>query len=134
MQFSKKVDYGLFLLITLLKAENEIVSLRQIAEGNHISFYFLQKIALLLRRAGMIKSGRGKSGGYKLARPPQDITLKEIIEALEGPVSVVRCLPQSGCGFSCERENMCSAKSGLKYINDKLIDSLNETTLLDFIR
>ena len=134
MQFSKKVDYGLFLLITLLKAENEIVSLRQIAEGNHISFYFLQKIALLLRRAGMIKSGRGKSGGYKLARPPQDITLKEIIEALEGPVSVVRCLPPSGCGFSCERENMCSAKSGLKYINDKLIDSLNETTLLDFIR
>jgi Rrf2 family protein len=134
MQFSKKVDYGLFLLLTLLKGTGGITSLRRIADENHISFYFLQKIALQLREAGLIKSERGKLGGYRLKRPPEKITVKDVIEALEGPIAVTQCLPQSGCRQRCSRENFCSARYGLQYVNEKIINSLNEITLINFIK
>lgn len=134
MQFSKKVDYGLFLLLTLLKGTNGITSLRQIADENHISFYFLQKIALQLREAGLIKAERGKLGGYRLQKSPENITLKDVIEALEGPIAVTQCIPQNGCEHKCSRENFCHARSGLQHVNEKIIESLNSITLINFIQ
>ena len=133
MQFSRKVDSGLFLLIELLKNPKGIRSLREIADANNMSFYFLQKVALELRKSGLINSQRGKMGGYKIIKSPDKVTLREIIEVLEGPVAVMHCLSKNSCGPVCERENSCHAKTGLQFINNTIIDSLEKTTLLNFL-
>lgn len=133
-QFSQKVDYGFFLLAELAQnLEAEPMSLRTLAEKNSMSFFFLQRVALDLRRAGIIESSRGKNGGYSLSQNPKKISLKEVIEALEGPCVVTPCLHQSEETTPCIREKSCRMREGMNYINTLFTNILFQTTLSDFI-
>ncbi len=133
-QLSQKVDYGLFLLIELAKAgSKEPLSLRNIAENNRMSFFFMQKVANDLRNASLITSTRGKLGGYVLAKSSRAITLKDILEALEGPVAVMHCLTHEVGTQSCVRENSCTVRPGLTAINQILLKALTKTTLENLI-
>ncbi len=128
--FSQKVDYGLFLMIELAKsASTQAISLRLISQKHQLSFFFLQKIANNLRKAGLIQAERGKNGGYALKKSTKNITLKEVLEALEGPIAVMHCLAHGPETQSCVRESWCSMKSGLNSINQVIINALTQTTL-----
>lgn len=133
LQFSQKLDYGLFLLIELAKRQNtEPLSLRTVTEEHAMSFFFMQKVAFELRKAGIINADRGKNGGYVLAKPAADVTLKHIIEILEGPVSVVNCLvPQMPS--SCSRQTKCQMRHGLGSVNQAIVDIFTKTTLLHLL-
>jgi Rrf2 family cysteine metabolism transcriptional repressor len=131
LQLSQKVDMGLILLVELAKNVGRgPVSLRHVADRNHVSFYFLQKVAADLRRSGIITSGRGKNGGYTLSRSPADISIKDVVEAHEGPLAVVRCLNH---GEQCSRSHRCLIKPGLHFMNQTIIGTLSKTTLSDFL-
>lgn len=131
LQFTKEVDYGLQLLITLSKLNNkELLSLRKFSRDTSISFLFLQRIVKKLREAKLVKSTKGACGGYKLAKKPTKINLKQIIESLEGKYSIIHCL-QSKC--SCKREKVCESKKVFFKINDHLTEYLEKTKLSDFI-
>ncbi|MBU1954399.1 Rrf2 family transcriptional regulator [Patescibacteria group bacterium] len=131
LHLSQKTDSGLLLLTALANnGSTEPLSLRTIAEKNGLSFYFLQKVAADLKRAGLIEAGRGSRGGYSLSKAPADISIKDVLEAHEGPLALMRCLD---AGHSCVRESNCTVRKGLKFINQTIVTTLVRTTLADFI-
>jgi len=136
LALSKKVDYGLFFMAHLAMvspgADVRSVSLMEIAKEHGLSFYFLQKVALDLRKAGLILSSRGKEGGYKLAKPAFVINIKDIVEALEGPVALLECMNVNALS-SCSRQADCFVRNGLSSMNKKIIDTLSEFTLYELI-
>ena len=108
-----------------------LISLRELAEHNDMSFFFLQKVALDLRRAGLIESSRGKNGGYQLSILPEKISLQQIIEALEGPCIVAPCLHADQETALCSRATMCRMREGMSHINALFTNILFKTTLSD---
>lgn len=87
MRLSTKGEYGLLAIIDLaLNYGHGPIQSLQIAERQQIPKQYLDQLMLLLRKAGLVESSRGRQGGYQLARPPKEITLFDIVTALEGPV------------------------------------------------
>ncbi|MDO8571137.1 MAG: Rrf2 family transcriptional regulator [bacterium] len=135
LHLSQKVDYGLFLLAALAKkSQRESLSLRTIADDNSLSFAFLQKVALLLRQAGLIRATRGREGGYVLTTSPSRIHFKDIIEALEGPIAIMSCVSENiQQKKACPRKNFCSIRPTLKRINDEMKQLYFSKTLSNFL-
>jgi Rrf2 family protein len=128
LQFSKKLDYGLFLLIELARKTGKYpLSLQKVAQENGMSFFFLQKVAFELRKSGIVESNRGKNGGYILAKPASVITLKDIVEVLEGPVNVMHCLMTENS--NCMRQPRCQMRHGLGAVNQAILNIFTQTTL-----
>lgn len=90
MRLSARVDYGLRAGAELAAAGPGPVKADQIARAQDIPGKFLESILLQLRRAGIVRSQRGAEGGYWLARPAQDISLADVIRALDGPLALMR--------------------------------------------
>lgn len=93
MRVSAKADYGLRAMAALALMEGERdgpVTREQIGESQEIPVAFLENILLDLKRAGLVMSIRGQRGGFRLSRPPDTITLAQVIRALEGPLASVR--------------------------------------------
>ena len=130
MKFSKKSRYGLRALIDLsVNSKNAHVSLCSIAERNNISLQYLEQVFASLRRAGIIKSVKGPQGGYLLNNAPNEITVAEILRALEGDYhiedeSVVE--NSSYGGISITIQNLVVDK-----VNEKLDEVLKNLTLAD---
>lgn len=118
---TQKVDYALFLL-TILAQSRAQVSLRIIAERNNLSFSFLQKMAGLLRSAGLIKAVRGKVGGYSLARPSASILFRDIVRAVEGEPAPHACVSERRTLRSCPRQAGCSIRPALQRLQGKMQD------------
>jgi len=90
MKISTKGRYGLMLLVDLAINEGDTpISLKSVAERQSLSEHYLEQLIAPLRNAGMVRSIRGAYGGYVLAKPRKDITVKEIILTLEGPITIV---------------------------------------------
>jgi Rrf2 family cysteine metabolism transcriptional repressor len=131
LQISSKIDCGLQLLVQLAKNNTtEPLSLRKIADKNGMSFFFLQKVAADLRRAGIIIAGRGKDGGYNLAKSEEKIKMLDIVEAHEGHVSLMPCSDKA----KCSKAKKCTIRPGLHFINNTITQTLSKTTLKDFIK
>jgi Rrf2 family protein len=125
LHLTQKVDYALILLLHLTK---EKASIKQIAEKRNLSFSFLQKIARQLQQKNIILSERGKYGGYTLKKDPKKLYIKEIIEALEGPISIAPCLNPKLKKPQCYNKN-CEIISGLRRINHEIENFLGSKTL-----
>ena len=96
MKVTAKARYGLRILLDVAMNETHARprTIKEIADSQEISEKFISRIVVPLRERGMIRSERGKLGGFRLAKAPSDITLLEVIEALQGPISLVDCV---GC-------------------------------------
>jgi Rrf2 family protein len=94
MQVSRKVDYALRAVIHLANAEAHggTTTVAEIAERERLPRQFLEKIVQQLIRKGVVRSRRGPHGGYVLARPAEEVTFRDVIEALEGPISLNVCV------------------------------------------
>ena len=93
MKISTKGRYGLTLMISLAKREGQgCVSLKTIAEENHLSDLYLEQLVGPLRNAGLIRSIRGAKGGYQLRVPSEEISAGDIISLLEGPITIVESI------------------------------------------
>lgn len=127
VRVTKQIDYALQLLFALVSTDAQgSTSLRDISDESSISFLFLQKIAKLLKDAEIIEATRGAQGGYRLIKSPRDLTLKEIVEAVEGPFGVADCFKH---GVVCELQETCQSRKALFSLNDHILDYLNKTTL-----
>lgn len=123
MKLSTKGRYGLRALIDLaLYSEEETVSIASIAARQHISESYLEQLIAKLRKAGLVTSVRGAGGGYKLAKPAQDISVGDILRALEGSLDAVDCP-------GLEQESGCSGSEYCvtKYVWQRINDSINRT-------
>ncbi len=133
LHLTQKVDYALIILMNLAKNEKQSLSIKQIANSSNLSFLFLQKIARILQQSKIIEAERGKYGGYKLLKNPKKLTIKEIIEATEGPIAIIPCLKSFSEPQCCKKNKNCEIKSGLQKINQEIEKFLAKKTLSQII-
>jgi Rrf2 family protein len=107
------------------------VFLKDIAKEEEISEKYLSLIIIPLKAAGFVTSTRGAHGGYTLAKKPSAITLKEIVELLEGDTCLVDCVKNPS---ACSRSNTCASRDLWTIVSDKISDTLGSMTLEDLAR
>ncbi len=105
---------------------NGPVLLREISERQDVSMKYLEQLVTPLRVSGLVKSTRGPHGGYHLTRAPSKITLHEIIETLEGPISLTNCATD---GEWCQRSGGCVTREIWEEVTDKIAAALRAVTL-----
>lgn len=95
MQIPRKIEYALRAMIHLADHPDGVANGAEIARDEQIPKYFLEKVIRDLMHRGLVRSRRGPGGGYQLAQPPETISFKDIIEAVEGPITLNVCLEGS---------------------------------------
>jgi Rrf2 family cysteine metabolism transcriptional repressor len=102
---SAKGAYGLYAMMELSRAsKGQSLQIKDIAEAQSIPQHYLEQLLVTLRKAGFVKSFRGTNGGYAMARNPAEVTVLELLSALEGPVTILReQVPRGGLDFYWER-------------------------------
>jgi Rrf2 family protein len=104
---------------------------REMSRKLHIPETFLAKLLTALARAGIVQSLRGAGGGYRLAGRPDRIRLLSVIEAVEGPLALTRCLKAAP---ACKHDNTCSLKKIFKSAQDRITEVLDGVTLADLAK
>ena len=125
MKLSTKGRYGLRALIDLaVYSGQEAVSIQSIAKRQNISDRYLEQLMGKLRRAGLVVSIRGAGGGYRLARPAGEISVGEVLRALEGNLDAVTC-PGTEEGPGCEDADLCVTRYVWKRINYSITQAVD---------
>ncbi len=109
MKITFKGDYALKTILDLSWhfGNSNVVPLNEIAERNDIPLQFLEQIMLTLKGAGFVDSKRGKGGGFFLTKSPEDITVGDIVRAIEGPIEPIACV-EKGKSTTCAESNACA--------------------------
>ena len=129
MRLSTKGRYGLRALIDLaMYSEKEAVSISSIAARQNISESYLEQLVGKLKKAGIVLSIRGAQGGYKLAKPASDISVGDILRALEGNLDAVEC-PGLKEENGCEGADLCVTKYVWQRINESISHAVDEMKL-----
>ena len=131
LRISKLTDYGTVLLAYLARNPDEVCSSADIAASTGIALPTASKLLKSLARNGLVTSTRGASGGYRLALAARDISAADIIDALEGPVSITEC---SASDSHCDIEEDCSVGNAWQRINVAIRNALQEVSLVDLLR
>jgi Rrf2 family transcriptional regulator, cysteine metabolism repressor len=111
-----------------------LISLAEVARNELLPLPYLEQLVGELRRAGLVEGVRGLHGGYRLTRPPGQITIGEIYRVLEGEVAPVDCTAEGYLPHSCEREDGCLSRSVWTRVRDSINAVLDSTTLEDLCR
>lgn len=111
--------------------DGDPISAAAIAERQGISLSYLEQLLLKLKRGELVKTVKGPAGGYRLAKPPAQISIGEIILAADGPVALADCVPSFS---ACPRSGCCSTRSLWKKLSEKVTKILDSTTLEDLCR
>ena len=131
MKISTKGQYSLKAMVDLaLNSENNLQTISQIAERTHISETYLEQLLPKLRNAGLVESIRGAQGGYRLAKPLDQITAGEILRAGEGDLIPVECAATSA-DRTCPNEETCVTKYVWKRITESINEAVDGITLAD---
>jgi Rrf2 family transcriptional regulator, cysteine metabolism repressor len=139
MMFSTKAEYGVRVMVELARrAGGEPIPLAEIAANDGLPLAYLEHLVARLRKAGLVDSRRGSRGGYMLARPAGDITMAEVVEALEGSIAPIECISQAADGsIVCSRESsadhVCPTKLLWTRVRFSIVNTLRETTLADLL-
>lgn len=131
LRISKLTDYGTVMLAHLACTPEDVCSAADIASQTGIALPTTSKLLKALARNGLVTSTRGANGGYRLARAAADISAAEIIDALEGPVSITEC---SASDSHCDIEEVCSVGNAWQRINVAIRNALHEVSLVDLLR
>lgn len=132
MKLSTKGRYGLKAMFQLALTQSKgPVPLKQIAEKQDLSENYLEQLFSTLRKDGLLSSVRGAQGGYLLARPPEEITVGNILRSLEGELAPSDCIIDGV--NECERETICVTKNVWIKIKDSIDEVVDSITLKDMI-
>lgn len=130
MKLSTKGKYGLYAMFYLAQhAGNGPQPLKSVAEIG-VPEDYLEQLLGNLRRAGLVTTVRGAQGGYQLAKTPEEITVGDIIDATEGPLSISECLNDEGC---CHRSGQCKTRRVWEYLSNSINDLLQSISLRDML-
>jgi Rrf2 family cysteine metabolism transcriptional repressor len=148
MMFSTKAEYGVRVMVELARrAGEDPIPLAEIAAHDGLPLAYLEHLVARLRKAGLLDSRRGSRGGYLLARSPVEITMAEVVEALEGSIAPIECISQAADGsIVCSRESgpagsgragtpshVCPTKLLWTRVRFAIVRTLQETTLADLV-
>lgn len=132
LQLTRDGEYAVRAVVFLAaQPEGKVSLINEISEVQEVPKSYLSKIMQHLTRAGLVKSRRGARGGFTLARPAGSITLREAIEAVEGPIFLNVCLIKKG---ECHRDDLCPVHPVWKEAQKKLMEVLDGKTLADLVK
>jgi len=131
LRVTKLTDYATVVLTVLAAQPGEVLSAAELAEQSGLETPTVSKLLKPLAQAGLVEGLRGVHGGYRLSRDSADITLIEIVEAMEGPLAMTECSQhESHCGIA----HQCGARANWRLINDVVADALRGVTLAQMLR
>jgi len=138
MRYTTKTEYGIICLIYLARHDEagQVVPIKEIVSEEQYSLPFVEKIFQQLRGAGIVESHQGFQGGFRLARSPESITLKHIIDALEGTTYSIFCEPDIREGIVCTHLSKCGLNviwHKSKELLDEFYQSINLKTLAESV-
>lgn len=139
MLFSTKAEYGVRLMVELGRQPgSRPVSLNAIAEAERLPLSYLEHLVAKLRKAGLVTSTRGAHGGYRLAHPAEEITMIEVVEALEGPIAPMECFHETPegkvlCSHADEVDRTCATKLPWTRVQGGVNRALAGTTLAELV-
>jgi Rrf2 family cysteine metabolism transcriptional repressor len=141
--FSTKAEYGVRVMVHLAREAGDgaadapvPISLGSIADAEGLPLAYLEHLVRRLRNAELVESRRGAHGGYSLARPPEKISMAEVVEALEGEIAPIECITADADGaLVCAREGEapCPTKLLWTRVQGSIVRTLSEMTLADLI-
>ena len=143
MMFSTRAEYGVRVMVELARhgadGDRECVSLSEIADGDGLPLAYLEHLAARLRKAGLVESRRGARGGYLLARPAEEISMAEVVEALEGSIAPIECISEGAdghliCTRETETDHVCPTKLLWTRVRGSVVRTLEETRLSDLVQ
>lgn len=130
MKLSTKGRYGVKAMVDLaINYGEQPVSIKSISERQNISEYYLEQLFSSLRRAKLIKSVRGAQGGYILNRKPEEITIQDVLDVLEGPIEVSNCLEDG----ACNNIDCCATRLLWKKLKNSIDSVTSSITLKDIV-
>ena len=130
LRISKLTDYSIVILVYMAKQSNSLTS-RQISDGSNIPLSTVSKILKTLARNDILRSTRGATGGYTLAKAPEDLSVDYIVAAMEGPLAITEC--SDGEPATCSEQHDCPLKSHWNHINLAVKSALKSVTLQDLL-
>ena len=131
LTLTRKTEYALIAVCHLAQTGEKVVCARDIAAEHAIPLPLLMNVLKRLNRTGHVRSVRGAHGGYVLGVRPQDFTLAGLIEAVEGPVHLVRCTNTAKDARRCELSGMCFIRRPVAKVHDRLRKFLCAVTIAD---
>jgi Rrf2 family cysteine metabolism transcriptional repressor len=138
MMFSTKAEYGVRVMAHLAKRDGEPpISLGTIADAEGLPLAYLEHLVQRLRKAGLVESHRGAHGGYTLARAADEITMADVVRALEGDIAPIECITADADGvLTCAREGAvpCPTKLLWTRVQGSIVRTLNDMTLDDLVQ
>ena len=133
IRLTKQTDYGIVLMTRLAASatSDTLWSASELAEATRLPTPMVSKILKRLVRGGLLDSQRGARGGYSLSRPATDVTVAQIVAALEGPIAITECVEEST--DECTYESFCGVRANWQRINQAVQDALDAITLSDMV-
>lgn len=132
MQFTKAEEYGLLGVIYLAeKDQSAVTPLSEISEAKKIPEKFLAKIFQSLSRTGIVRSHRGVRGGFTLGKDPETISVKDVVESIQGPYHLMKCIDDAGI---CDESDFCALRELLIMAENRLVEVFENHTLADLVR
>jgi Rrf2 family protein len=129
LRLSKKADYALMALKHLaIRGDRESSSAREIADQYDIPIELMAKVLQRLVQRGLLTSHQGTRGGYELARLPRQISVADVIQAIDGPVTVTACSTEDG---SCEQFAKCNVRDPLWKVRERILAALDDCTIAE---
>ncbi|NIA67227.1 SUF system Fe-S cluster assembly regulator [Pelagibius litoralis] len=128
-RLNRLTDYAVVVMSQMsLRGEN-LRSAQQIADDTAVPLPTVSKLLNLLGRAGLVTSQRGATGGYTLSRSPEQISVAQIIQALEGPIALTACV--DGAAESCDVQSLCPMRGNWNKVNTAIQDALTSVSLAE---
>ncbi len=132
MQFTKAEEYGILGVLHLASKETgRVTPLSEVSEARDIPEKFLAKIFQSLSRSGVVQSHRGVRGGFSLTKAPEDISLCEILESIQGPYHLMKCTASSE---TCDKTNACGLRRVLVEAEECLLKTFERHSLADLTK
>lgn len=128
-RLNRLTDYAVVVLSQMSLRGEELRSAQQISDDTAVPLPTVSKLLNLLGRAGLVTSQRGATGGYTLSRSPEQISIAQIIQALEGPIALTACV--DGAVESCDVESFCPMRGNWNKVNTAIQDALTSVSLAE---
>lgn len=132
IRLTRLADYGVLVMTHIAGRPESVHAAADVAEEIHLPAPTVSKILGAMARGGLLESHRGLKGGFSLARPAEEITVGEIISAVDGPIALTECL-DDGSG-DCALESLCPTRAHWQKINGAIKKALDEVTLADLMQ
>ena len=132
IRISKMADYGVLLLGHFAQLEQALTSSAELAETYHMPRAVVSNLLKEFGRAGLLESRRGLRGGYRLARPAAQITLLDVLNAIEGPVQLIECAAEPATTHCCY-EDVCPSRSPMQAVHRRLMALLESISLAELM-